>query len=969
MADVVAKLQVDSSQFDQKLKSAVEQMNKMEKEVRRTGATFAYADKEEIAFIQSLGSMETKTSSAKSQLREYTEALMQMTSTYRNLTQEEKNSDWGKALAASMDEIKGKAAMLKDAMADVNREIGGMASDTQVFDQIAGGVTGLVSVFQVGQGALQMFGVKSNEAMQAMAKLQGAMAVANGLTKIQAALQKESNLMQGVAKVQRLAAAAAQEMETKAMTGNVAATKAATVAQKALNAVAKANPFMLLASAIGAVVGAFAIFSRSASKASEDQKKMAEQVGSSMGQMMTTYTTLQNEWKNLSTEQEKSDWIDENRDKFNELGIAVNSVADAQKVLVDQSSKVVKAFELQAQAAALQSLAEEKYKDYYERLAKNQDNMVQAGQKVEAVNGYSMSVGEMSAMALKGYMKSEGFLGTGGFTWTEEGAKWYNEQLLGTGKEEAEKLLDMGQEVKKKLEDTWNDIDVKTPDEAKIKVTVEYDEGELGQLQQKLAELRQEQQHAIDNAEFNVIQKDIDAVQKQIDSITGKTDKKATKDIDPLQEAQRKISELSTEALTADEERKEAIRQEIEGLQAQIAAYKQIQDYVQGIKKDEDKPAKETKPKEEKLLNYSQEGIANLGSQIKSTMSKSEIGSEGYLLAADQLLDFTTFENLLNAATERGVQIDPEWMSSIFEDIKIGADVDPDTWQALVDNINQKLADLGLKPIKLDVDTGGVTQLQKKLEELPTQFEMVREQLDKLSSGVGAISTIGNAFNNLKGIGEDLASAFSGEMDAWDALMTVFNSGIGIMQTVIGVMEAINTLTELSAALKEKNAIAQAAETTAVVSGKGAEAAAETAETAASGAATAANTAEAAAGAGKAMAGIPIVGPVLAIAAIAAVLAAVLAATSKAKSSAGNFSSGGIVPGNSYSGDNLSIGVNSQELVLNRAQTSNLASQLNSNPMAGMKLSTRLSGKDILVAIDNTNRSDGGSRGYYTKTH
>ena len=72
MADVVAKLQVDSSQFDQRLKSAVENLTKMEKEVRRTGATFAYADKEEIAFIQSLGSMETKTSSAKSQLRETT---------------------------------------------------------------------------------------------------------------------------------------------------------------------------------------------------------------------------------------------------------------------------------------------------------------------------------------------------------------------------------------------------------------------------------------------------------------------------------------------------------------------------------------------------------------------------------------------------------------------------------------------------------------------------------------------------------------------------------------------------------------------------------------------------------------------------------------------------------------------------------------------------------------------------------
>ena len=888
MADAIVRLRVESSEYDQKLSRATQQLQHMEKEVRRTGATFAYADKEEIAFIQSLGSMETKTTSAKSQLREYTEALMQMTSTYRNLTQEEKNSDWGKALAASMDEIKGKAAMLKDAMADVNREIGGMASDTQVFDQIAGGVTGLVSVFQVGQGALQMFGVKSNDAIQAMAKLQGAMAVANGLTKIQALLQKESNLMLGVAKVQRLAAAAAQEMETKAMTGNVAATKAATIAQKALNAVANAHPFVLLATAVGAVAGAFAIFGRSASKASEDQKKMAEQVGSSMGQMMTTYTTLQNEWKNLSTEQEKSDWIDENRDKFNELGIAVNSVADAQKVLVDQSGKVVQAFELQAKAAALQSLAEEKYKDYYERLAKNKDNMVQAGQKVEAINGYSLSAGEMSAMALQGYMKSEGFLGTGGFTWTEKGAEMVNKGLLGTGEEEAKKLLDMEQEVKKELEDIWNDIDVKTTNDVKINVKVQYDEGELGQLQQKLAELRQEQQHAIDNAEFNVIQKDIDAVQKQIDAITGKTDKKATNDITPLQDAQKKITELTNEALTADEERREAIRLEIEDLQKQVAEYKKIQDYVQGIKKDEDKPAKETKPKEEKLLNYSQEGIANLGSQIKSAMSKSEIGSADYKLAADQLLDFTTFENLLKAATERGIQPDPEWMASLFEDIKVGADVDEETWQAVVDHINELIEGTEFPSIDLDVKTGKVEAASE------AAVSNAKDTASAWQNAVAAVNNVGSALQQI----EDPAAKVSGIV-----MQAVANIALGFAQA-------------------------------------------------------AASPATGAAG---------VFGWIAAATAGVATMVSTIAAIKSATS--GSYASGGIIPGNSFSGDNLTANVNSGELILNRAQQGAIAGQLEGNPMGNMQLETRISGTDMLIFLNNTNRSLGGSRSFYSERH
>ena len=104
-----------------------------------------------------------------------------------------------------------------------------------------------------------------------------------------------------------------------------------------------------------------------------------------------------------------------------------------------------------------------------------------------------------------------------------------------------------------------------------------------------------------------------------------------------------------------------------------------------------------------------------------------------------------------------------------------------------------------------------VDDIKSKMEELPSIFDQNREALDRMSAGVGAISTLGNAFNDLKGIGEDLASAFSGEMDAWDALMTVFNSGISIMQTVIGVMEAINTLQELSSALSKKKVVDQVA--------------------------------------------------------------------------------------------------------------------------------------------------------------
>lgn len=84
----------------------------------------------------------------------------------------------------------------------------------------------------------------------------------------------------------------------------------------------------------------------------------------------------------------------------------------------------------------------------------------------------------------------------------------------------------------------------------------------------------------------------------------------------------------------------------------------------------------------------------------------------------------------------------------------------------------------------------------------------------------------------------------------------------------------------------------------------------------------------------------------------------------------GGFANGGIVPGSSYSGDNLrtsDYGINSGELILNRAQQGSIASQLQGTAQQTVMVEGRISGKDILLSANNTNRAAGGSRGYYTK--
>ena len=101
------------------------------------------------------------------------------------------------------------------------------------------------------------------------------------------------------------------------------------------------------------------------------------------------------------------------------------------------------------------------------------------------------------------------------------------------------------------------------------------------------------------------------------------------------------------------------------------------------------------------------------------------------------------------------------------------------------------------------------------------------------------------------------------------------------------------------------------------------------------------------------------------IAAAAAGTAAMVATISSIKSAtAGSYAEGGIVPGNSYSGDRLTANVNSGELILSASQQNVLASRLqNNNNPQNLRLTATIKGTDIQLALNNTARQQG--RGTY----
>ena len=98
------------------------------------------------------------------------------------------------------------------------------------------------------------------------------------------------------------------------------------------------------------------------------------------------------------------------------------------------------------------------------------------------------------------------------------------------------------------------------------------------------------------------------------------------------------------------------------------------------------------------------------------------------------------------------------------------------------------------------------------------------------------------------------------------------------------------------------------------------------------------------------------------IAATAAGLATMIATISSIHSATG-YAQGGIVQGNSYSGDNIYGGpdamVNAGELVLTKAQQSTLASQLQGNGLQNMNIAGRIKGTDIILSIDRSLKLEG----------
>ena len=256
MSDSVVKLRIDSKEYDANIKRAGQALTDYFNKVKEGGGTLMHLDEGVMEAVKAMGSLGTQANNIKGGLRELTQATTDMTAAYRALTDEEKASPLGQAMQQSIAQMTERAGDMRDAMADVQASIEHAASDTRMFDQLAGGATLLTSSLQTAQGAARLFGVEMGDSVKVLADLQAAMAVTSGLQQLQNLLQKQSALMQGV-----------------------------NALQKEFNLLAAANPYALLATAVAAVAGAYMLYQKNASAAEKAQKSLNAELDNTQNQL------------------------------------------------------------------------------------------------------------------------------------------------------------------------------------------------------------------------------------------------------------------------------------------------------------------------------------------------------------------------------------------------------------------------------------------------------------------------------------------------------------------------------------------------------------------------------------------------------------------------------------------------------------------------------------------------------------
>ena len=179
MADFIARLKVDSKEYDSKIDRARSGLLHLEESLKEAGKDFRQADQAQVKFVQDLGKMETVSRSARGQMNELKNAFTDLSVQYKRMSDLERQSPIGKAMAQSLGQLNGRIATLRTDLAGVEKQLGGMS----------GGGLGIGA--SIG-GALKSFGPAALAAGGVMAAMNGLKSAMSDMVSINMQFEQSS---------------------------------------------------------------------------------------------------------------------------------------------------------------------------------------------------------------------------------------------------------------------------------------------------------------------------------------------------------------------------------------------------------------------------------------------------------------------------------------------------------------------------------------------------------------------------------------------------------------------------------------------------------------------------------------------------------------------------------------------------------------------------------------------------------
>lgn len=407
--------------------------------------------------------------SIRSQLRECREQLALMEADGKRGTEEYKR-------------MQQEAGRLTNALGDAAAQARILSHDNGKLQGFISGISGVTGAVTAAQGAMSLFIGENDNLQKAMLKVQSLMSITMGLQQVYNTINKDSAFMLVIV-------AKAKDALTAANARLAAALGISTVAAQALMATLTLG----LSAAITAIIVLISKFSSESAKAKKVQEEFNKKVAEASGEPLAAYMALQAEWLSLTgSMKEREKWVQDNADKFSDLGWQVRNAKEAEDLLVRNTAKVVEAFMLRAKANAAMATASEKYKE-----------IVEEQLKLDGIQQYEYSTGlfknEKTGKVEYGVHKEvtqEWLKQNAVVTKLQAGVQKYVDMVVELNAQEKAILAQIGQQTNKAVE------------------------GSVAAAEKELQRLQGLYKNAATSAERAKLKKEIEAQQKIVDSMS-----------------------------------------------------------------------------------------------------------------------------------------------------------------------------------------------------------------------------------------------------------------------------------------------------------------------------------------------------------------------------------------------------------------------------------------------------------------